>query len=57
MLMKMPGFAANSIVVNEPGRTRYKVRVGPEIERQSAMRIAENIKSKMQLDGMVISVD
>lgn len=55
--LRVAGFAAYSIVVNEPGRTRYKVRVGPEIERQSAVRIAEDIKSKMQLDGMVISVD
>ena len=55
--LRAAGFAAYSIVVNEAGRTRYKVRVGPEIERQAAVRTAERIKSEMQLDGLVISVD
>lgn len=55
--LRAAGYAAYSIVVNEPGSTRYKVRVGPEIERQSAMQIAERIKNEMQLNGMVISVD
>ncbi|MFT7563834.1 MAG: hypothetical protein ACI8ZT_001486, partial [Bacteroidia bacterium] len=39
------------------GRSRYKVRVGPEIERESAIRIAEDIREELELDGMVISVD
>lgn len=55
--LRAAGFAAYSIVVSEAGRTRYKVRVGPEIERQAAVRTAERIKADMQLDGLVISVD
>ena len=55
--LRAADFAAYSIVVSEMGNTRYKVRVGPEIERQSAVQIAERIKSEMQLDGLVISVD
>ncbi len=55
--LRTTGFSAYSISVSEPGRTRYKVRVGPEIERQSAVRIATDIRNKLNLDGIVISVD
>lgn len=55
--LRANGFNAYSIAVTEPGRTRYKVRVGPEIERQSAVAVAADIRSKLRLDGIVISVD
>ncbi len=55
--LRTAGFSAYSIVVTEPGRTRFKVRVGPEIERQSAVQIAADIRGKLRLDGIVISVD
>lgn len=55
--LRAAGFSAYSIVVIEPGRTRFKVRVGPEIERQSAVQIAADIRAKLRLDGIVISVD
>jgi cell division septation protein DedD len=55
--LRNAGFSAYSIAVNESDRTRYKVRVGPEIERQSAVRISSEIRGKLNLEGMVISVD
>ncbi|MFT5768492.1 MAG: DedD protein [Lysobacterales bacterium] len=55
--LRTKGFSAYSIAVTESGRSRYKVRVGPEIERESAIRIAEDIREELELDGMVISVD
>ena len=55
--LRSTGFSAYTIAVTETSRTRYKVRVGPEIERQSAVSIAADIRNKLRLDGMVISVD
>jgi DedD protein len=55
--LRAGGFTAYSIAVTEAGSTRYKVRVGPEIERESAIRITADIREKLGLDGMVISVD
>jgi DedD protein len=55
--LRSTGFSAYTIAVTENSRTRYKVRVGPEIERQSAVSIAADIRNKLRLDGMVISVD
>jgi DedD protein len=55
--LRTAGFSAYTIAVTESSRTRYKVRVGPEIERQSAVRISAEIRAKLRLDGIVISVD
>jgi DedD protein len=55
--LRTNGFSAYSIAVTDAGRIRYKVRVGPEIERESAIRIAADIHGKLGLDGIVISVD
>lgn len=52
--LRASGFAAFSVSVSDAGGTRHKVRVGPEIERQSAARIAEQIREKMSLEGMVM---
>ena len=55
--LRSKGFSAYSIAVTDSERTRFKVRVGPEIKRESAIKIATDIGGKLGLDGMVISVD
>jgi DedD protein len=55
--LRSAGFSAYTVTVNDPGGIRYKVRVGPEIERQSAIQIAAEIRDQLSLDGIVMSVD
>jgi DedD protein len=52
--LRASGFSAFNVSVRDAGGTRHKVRVGPEIERQAAVRIAERIREKMSLEGIVM---
>ncbi|NIM71285.1 MAG: hypothetical protein GTN86_13395 [Xanthomonadales bacterium] len=51
------GYSAFAEAVTDTTGTVYKVRVGPEIERESALRIAEALRRDMALDGLVMSAD
>lgn len=51
------GFSAYQVRESDQSGASYKVRVGPEIERQEAVRIAAEIKQKLSHDGIVMSVD
>lgn len=55
--LKEAGFPAYAVTVNEGSGIRYKVRIGPVIERQAALDIAADIESQLDLDGIVMSVD
>ena len=55
--LKQAGFAAYRVTTADAAGTLFKVRIGPEIERQSALDIAEELGRKMNLDGIVMSVD
>jgi len=55
--LREAGFAAYSVTQKDGSGTSYKVRVGPEIERQSAVDSARRLKEQLGLDGIVMSVD
>jgi len=55
--LRAAGFSAYQATESGPGGPGHKVRVGPEIERLSAVRIADEIRQKLGLDGIVMSVD
>lgn len=55
--LRSAGFSAYSVTVRDSRGTRHKIRVGPEIERQAAIKIAAEIRQKINLDGIVMSVD
>ena len=55
--LRSAGFSAYSVTVRDSRGTRHTIRVGPEIERQSALGIAREIREKINLDGIVMSVD
>jgi DedD protein len=51
------GFAAYLETLNSASATVYKVKIGPVIERQSAVALAAQLKEKLEIDGLVMSVD
>ena len=51
------GYRASSVTVTSATGTVYKVRVGPEIERQNAVRLAEKLRQEFLLSGLVMSTD
>ncbi|NNL94204.1 MAG: hypothetical protein HKO64_01145, partial [Xanthomonadales bacterium] len=55
--LRAEGFAAYSVIQTDSSGTFYKVRIGPEIERQSALESAQKLKEQVGLDGIVMSVD
>jgi cell division septation protein DedD len=55
--LRNEGYAAYVVTVTDAASTQYKVRIGPEIERQMALDIAAGIAEKLNLDGIVMSVD
>jgi DedD protein len=55
--LRAGGYTAYSAVVTGANGTAYKVRVGPVIERQSAVELANRLRADLQIDGLVLSVD
>jgi cell division septation protein DedD len=53
--MRAAGFKAYQVAVTSAGVQRFKVRVGPEIDRESAVLVAADIRSKLNLDGIVMT--
>jgi DedD protein len=51
------GFAAYAATVSDGAGITYKVRVGPVIERQSAVELAARLRQELSIDGLVMSVD
>jgi DedD protein len=51
------GFAAFVETVSDASGTAWKVKVGPVIERQSAVQLAAELEQKLAIDGLVMSVD
>ncbi|NIP18333.1 MAG: hypothetical protein GWM87_09380 [Xanthomonadales bacterium] len=51
------GFSAFTAAVTEPGGVSYKVRIGPVIERQTAVETVARLQSELAMEGLVISVD
>ncbi len=53
--LRKSGFPAFVEPLTKNGKTSYRVRVGPEILRADADALLKKIKSKMKLDGIVLS--
>ena len=51
--LRLAGLTAFSEKVTSAKGTSYKVRIGPEINRESAVQLAKDIKAKHQIDGFV----
>jgi DedD protein len=51
------GFAASSRAISNDGALSYKVRVGPVLERDEAVALAASIRSRLGIDGLVMSAD
>ncbi len=55
--LRAAGYTAYVATVNDASGTVYKVRVGPLIERQSAVELAARLREEMQIEGLIMSVD
>ncbi len=55
--LRQAGFTAYSEEVSSASGTVYKVKIGPVLERQSAIELVAELSRKMKIDGMVMSVD
>jgi DedD protein len=51
--LRLAGFSAFSEKINSAGGTVYKVRIGPELDRDRAAELARNVKAEHQLDAFV----
>ena len=49
------GFRASSAAVTQAGATRYRVLVGPELDREAALRLRDRLQQERGLKGMVQS--
>ena len=55
--LKLEGLSAYQESVNANGATVYRVRVGPYLEREEAIRVDALINDRLSLDGVVMSAD
>jgi DedD protein len=51
--LRLAGLSAFSEKVNSASGTVYKVRIGPELDRDRAAELARNVKAEHQLDAFV----
>lgn len=55
--LRLAGFTAYSDAVSDQRGTLHKVRVGPVLERQSAVKQQDSLRKELELEGTVMSVD
>ena len=55
--LQSAGFSAYIATVRGNGATAHKVRVGPLVERPAAVEVAADLRSRMGIEGYVMSVD
>jgi cell division septation protein DedD len=53
--LRANGFDGYVDTVNASGKQLWRVRAGPQTQRADAMRIRDQIKAKMGVDGNVVS--
>jgi len=51
------GLSAYKEAVSSSGSTIYRVRVGPYVEREEAIRVDARVRERFSLDGVVMSAD
>lgn len=56
-LLKLEGLSAYKEAISSKGSTIYRVRVGPFIERDEAIRVDKQINDRLKIDGVVMSAD
>ena len=55
--LKLEGLAAYRETIERGGKSMYRVRVGPFIEREEAVRVDQLIGQRHSIDGLVMSAD
>jgi len=53
--LKKAGYASFVVPVVERNKKRYKVRVGPELEKKQLLKIKDKVKKAYKLDGYVVN--
>lgn len=53
-MLRNAGFAAYVESIQRQGRTLYRVRVGPRLQRGDAQALLENIRKTIGIEGMVV---
>jgi len=52
--LRAKGYAGYVDVLKKPGRIIYRVRIGPELDKQQVEKLKAEILKKEQLEGMVV---
>ena len=55
--LRLDGLSAYQETVSSSGSSIYRVRIGPYLQREEAIRIESLVQEKRSLDGVVMSVD
>ena len=55
--LRLEGYSAYREQVRSAGSTIYRVRVGPYVDRDEAIRADSRINDSLSLDGVVMSAD
>jgi cell division septation protein DedD len=55
--LKLEGLEAYRETIERNGSQMHRVRVGPFIEREAAIRVDELIGQRLSIDAMVMSAD
>jgi DedD protein len=55
--LRLDGMSAYQETVNSSGSSIYRVRIGPFLQREEAMRVERRVREKRSLDGVVMSAD
>ena len=55
--LRLESMSAYKEEVNSSGSPIYRVRIGPFLEREEAIRIDADVRERMSLDGVVMSAD
>lgn len=55
--LRLDGLSAYQETVSSPGSSIYRVRIGPFLQREDAIRIERRVREKRSLNGVVMSAD
>jgi DedD protein len=55
--LRLDGLSAYQETVSSSGSSIYRVRIGPYLQREEAIRIESQVQEKRSLDGVVMSAD
>ena len=55
--LRLDGLSAYSEMVSSSGSSIYRVRIGPYLQREEAMRVERQVRQRNSLDGVVMSAD